>query len=136
MTGPAWAKSLTSVHRPCRAAADDHPPLHGGQFLRLVDDDVPVLPLGRTVDQARRLVQQRHIGIGPEIVGAAQQEGPLVRGQAGQVLGESAGVRQERFHEVTGRQPGPQRLDRPVDTRVVEEIGADGVQVQFVCRAD
>ena len=27
-----------------RASPDQHPPVHGGQFLRLVDDDMPVSP--------------------------------------------------------------------------------------------
>lgn len=55
-------------------------------------------------------------------------------GKAGQVIGESVGVLQERLHEVTGYHPRPQDLDRSVDLGIVEEIGSDGVQAQLVGR--
>ena len=42
-----------------RAAADEHAPVHGGQFLRLIDDDVPIGPFavrgGALRDQLRRV---------------------------------------------------------------------------------
>ncbi len=41
-------------HRPARTAAQHGAPIHLGEFLRLVDDDVPVHLAGRTIDQLAR----------------------------------------------------------------------------------
>ena len=41
-TGPAGLAGIADErHRPRRAAAGEHPPLHGGQVLRFVDEHVP-----------------------------------------------------------------------------------------------
>ncbi len=53
-------------HRVAAGPAGQHAQLHGRQILRLVDDDVVVLP-GPALEQRLRLVEQREVGRGPRL---------------------------------------------------------------------